>query len=386
MDNPFRFGGTLGRDDIVDRQEEIKQVVETIKDGEKLFLIGPRRYGKTTIMHAARQLCEEKGMTALYFNAEAFPTLADLTQRIFAVASKALIPATTKAKASLKDLFSRVKPEINFNLLEQTVSGSITIEEERPAEQVHLLVDVLDGIEKLASAVKRPVGLILDEFQHIIELGGRSAEGQLRAAVQDHRKVGYIFAGSKTRMLAEMTNDHARPFYRLGSRRFLKKIPAAELIPWLAQQFSKGKIAASEEVLKQLLATVEDVPYDIQKLAKTCFTLFASNRQTKLTPDMIEQACLLLLEEDGELYANLWNQLTSYQKLTLIEARRARGTGLTSRASLKRTKLSASTMRKGLEALRYKSILREEEKPDDVRWRFEDPLFAMWVEQLNRAE
>ena len=49
MEPPFRFGGELERDELVDRQEELQQVIETIGTGEKLFLIGPRRYGKTSI-------------------------------------------------------------------------------------------------------------------------------------------------------------------------------------------------------------------------------------------------------------------------------------------------------------------------------------------------
>ena len=53
--NPFRFGGDLGANEIVDRVEETAQVESTIRNGEKLFLIGPRRFGKTSILRAARE-------------------------------------------------------------------------------------------------------------------------------------------------------------------------------------------------------------------------------------------------------------------------------------------------------------------------------------------
>jgi len=215
-----------------------------------------------------------------------------------------------------------VKPEISIDLLEQTISGTITIDAESQAEQVPLLVDVLNGIEGLARDRKHPIGVIIDEFQQVISLGGQSAEGQIRAAIQEHRKVGFVFAGSKTRMLAEMTSDHPRPFY-------------------------------------------------------------SAQRTKKLTREIIQLACQTLLEETGDLYAHIWNQLTPYQKIALIETRRKKGVGLTSRQTLKRARLNASTMRKSLEALRDKSILREEERPNETRWRFEDPLFGMWVELLT---
>jgi uncharacterized protein len=385
MENPFRFGRTLDREDIVDREVEIAQVVQTIRDGEKLFLIGPRRFGKTTVLHAARQTGEAGGMVVLYFNAEAFPTLGDLASRIFATATRALISPTTKARKSLRGLFSRVKPEISIDWLEQTVTGSISIETEAQAEQVPLLVDVLDGVEGLARGRRQPVGVIIDEFQRLIELGGPNAEGQIRAAIQDHRKVGYVFAGSKTRMLAEMINDHSRPFYRLGARRFLGRIPEAELLPWLAAQFAKGNFAADDGALRHLIALAEDVPYDIQKLAKTCWTDMSLRRRRKLTVETIELACQSLIEEDGELYTHTWNQLTSNQQLALIAARREQGTGLTGRQALKTARLNASTMRKSLEALRDRGILREEERPGETRWRFENPLFGRWVERLTQG-
>jgi len=43
MDNPFEFGRELGTDELVDRQDEVAAVMDTIRQGAKLFLIGPRR-------------------------------------------------------------------------------------------------------------------------------------------------------------------------------------------------------------------------------------------------------------------------------------------------------------------------------------------------------
>jgi hypothetical protein len=71
--------------------------------------------------------------------------------------------------------------------------------------QVPLLVELLNVLENLAASAKATVGLIIDEFQKVIELGGESAEVQIRAAIQRHAHVGYVFAGSKTRMMADMT-------------------------------------------------------------------------------------------------------------------------------------------------------------------------------------
>jgi hypothetical protein len=50
MTNPFEFGRELGIGELVDGNNEVAEVKEVIRSGRKLFLIGPRRYGKTSIL------------------------------------------------------------------------------------------------------------------------------------------------------------------------------------------------------------------------------------------------------------------------------------------------------------------------------------------------
>ncbi len=118
MENPFRFGGELSRADLVNREEEIAEVLSTVRNGEKLFLIGPRRYGKTSLLNAAIEQGEAEGMILLNFNAEAFPTLADLMQRVFAETARRLISPTRKAGQEVKRIFTPLKPEISVDLAE----------------------------------------------------------------------------------------------------------------------------------------------------------------------------------------------------------------------------------------------------------------------------
>jgi AAA+ ATPase superfamily predicted ATPase len=78
MKNPFEFGRELGADELVDRQEEVAEVIRVIKGGEKLFVIGPRRYGKTSILKAADDRATRDGAVVLRYNAESYPTLNQL--------------------------------------------------------------------------------------------------------------------------------------------------------------------------------------------------------------------------------------------------------------------------------------------------------------------
>ena len=86
MKNPFEFGRELDAEELVDRDDEVRSVVSTVMDAGKLFLIGPRRYGKTSILHVASERATRSGALVFRYNAEAFPTLEQLAARIVAVA------------------------------------------------------------------------------------------------------------------------------------------------------------------------------------------------------------------------------------------------------------------------------------------------------------
>lgn len=105
-----------------------------------------------------------------------------------------------------------------------------------------MLIEALHSLERLATSQppERRVALIIDEFQEIVEAGGRATEKQIRAAVQEHKRVAYIFSGSKTRLLTEMTTNKSRPFYRLGQNLFVKALPRAEFRQFLLNGFGKG--------------------------------------------------------------------------------------------------------------------------------------------------
>src|SRR5258708_35607318 len=90
MDNPFEFGRELGTDELVDRQEEVGAVIDTIRQGTKLFLIGPRRFGKTSILKTAEDRLIGKNAVVLRFDAESFPSLDLLVTALIAAGAQDL--------------------------------------------------------------------------------------------------------------------------------------------------------------------------------------------------------------------------------------------------------------------------------------------------------
>lgn len=383
MKNPFQFGRELGASEIVDRAEEVATVIETIISGSKLFLIGPRRYGKTSILRVAAEQSEANGAVVLSYNVEAYPTLDNLARIILTDATARLVGNVERAGERIRRFFSALRPEVSYSMTEGTWSATLGVEADEQSAQVPLLIDLLEGLERLASELKTPVGLILDEFQKVIELGGGAAEGQLRAAIQRHKKVGYIFAGSKTRMLTDMTSDPARPFYRLGSRRFIGAVPRADFTEFITRSFTDSRFKSKPEAVVLILDSAEDVPYNVQLLAHTCWEELRASRGSVLTEEIVRKSRERIVNQDDPFYTQIWNALTPTQQKALIAVVRERGTNLLSKQSTKLYRLPPSTMQRALEALVARNILREEETRGSLRLRFEDPFLAAWIDTVT---
>jgi AAA+ ATPase superfamily predicted ATPase len=399
MENPFEFGRELGADELVDRQEEVAEVVRVLGGGEKLFVIGPRRYGKTSILKAADDRATREGAVVLRYNAESYPTLDQLVAVIVADAARALSGGVERVGEQIRKFFSKLRPELNFNVTESSWKATLGVARVAAKDEgaaVGLLVDALDGLEKLAAAqpAGRPVGLVIDEFQRIVEMGGKDAERQIRSAVQRHKRTGYVFAGSKTRMLTDMTTDAARPFYRLGSVRFVGPVPRADFIQFLLLKFSSGGFKVEGATGKGreggaaalILDLAEEVPYNVQLLAHTCWEQLsgAGRGERVLTEKVVRDSLERIARRYDPFYTQVWRGLTAVQQQTLAAVIKEGGVQMLSAEVARAVGRGASTVAKSLSALVGRDILREEESAGDVRYRFEDPFFAVWIEFLPR--
>ena len=176
--NPFWFGGDIGAEGLVDRDTETAQVERTIRDGSKLFLIGPRRFGKSSILRAASERLAAKGAIVIRVDADPISSLNELVENIVALSASHLRGKVHQVIDDLGKFFSRLRPEAKFDINEREWNVTLGVRtDDEGARGIQNLVDALNGLEKLALAqpVSKPVGLVIDEFQRVVELGGQLA-------------------------------------------------------------------------------------------------------------------------------------------------------------------------------------------------------------------
>jgi hypothetical protein len=255
----------------------------------------------------------------------------------------------------------------------------------------------------MAADSGKVVAVVIDEFQQVVEQGGVEAERQLRAAVQRHEHVAYIFAGSKTAMLSGMTGNPDRPFYRLGSRLFVGPIPREDFRPFIEHGFSRAGLAIAPNAVEAILDLAADVPFNVQRLAHACWnearervaddgsrstsvaddgsrsTSVVDDGSRSMTVADVKMVLERLVRRDDPFYTQVWNRMPSSQQKAGLALVSGGGKGLFSKAVLERYGIPLSTMRTALQGLVNAGIVREEESLGSIRYVLEDPFYSVWL-------
>jgi hypothetical protein len=180
-------------------------------------------------------------------------------------------------------------------------------------------------------------------------------------------------------MLTELTTDSSRPFYRLGELLFVGELPRPEFARFLIDNFVRGGFlphtGADEEKREAadlILDLAEDVPYNVQMLAHTLWDhltqmQIGAPEEAVLTGELIAKTLEAVIRRNDPFYTQVWNGLTSIQKKALHAVVAEKGERLQSHKVVKATGVSASSLRKSLESLTARDILRQVERSADQR-------------------
>ncbi len=379
MKNPFEFGRPVGEVELVDRQSELRAVKEALTQGQKLWVIGPRRYGKTSILVAAQQQLRASNAVALRFNLEEFATPDALARAIVLEAARASSGSAAQVAKGIAQFFARLKPSLSVDPLGGTFSASLELSAAEKSDPA-LLGEALRGLEEFAADSDLTWGVAFDEFQKILDWDVH-LEAQLRAVVQEHRHVGYVFAGSKTRVLSDMVNNAARPFYRLGDWLWLGELPRDEFEQFLRDGFALLDVTIDEAALSAILDRAQEVPYNVQQLARACWEL--ARDAERLDVALVESAFGEILRRNDAVYTASWANLTAIQKRTLGAVVEFDGRNLLGATETARIGRPSNSVKRALEALVDRDIARIHETVGQLQYRLEDPFFGAWIQKFT---
>ena len=128
MSNPFQYGAELKPSQLVNRKLEIRDVSRALLEHGRLFLLGPRRHGKTAILNAACAAAQRQEAIILSLNAESYTGLDDLVRALIAEAARLLKSDVAKTGEKILAFFSHLRPVIAFNPATHEWSATINVD------------------------------------------------------------------------------------------------------------------------------------------------------------------------------------------------------------------------------------------------------------------
>ncbi|HEX2700702.1 MAG TPA: AAA family ATPase [Acidimicrobiales bacterium] len=196
--SPFPYQGPLEPAEVQGRDELLGDLAERITGRRVTALLGPRRYGKTSVLR--RLAADLTEVTTVWVDLYEVTSMADVAVRFDDALRTTTGPFAVAARAVAVGL------SVNLGVVKVDLTGP---PRNRPdaALTFHGLLDVL-----VATAVREPTLLVVDEFSSIGRVDG--AAGTLRTAIQHHYKdLGIIFAGSHPSMMRTLFTARSEPFY-----------------------------------------------------------------------------------------------------------------------------------------------------------------------------
>jgi len=377
MENPFVYGEVVPDTAFVDREEELQRLSADLAAGQKVFLISPRRYGKSSLIRRALAGLRRQRLVTATLTVSSFSSYVAFLEGYVQALAEA-DRAGTGLRAWLGGFLPGTAPEVRFAESRGRPAArlSVAFPAVRHARDVARLAEEVFALPgRLAEARGRRVVVALDEFQEVAGFDGGGVEQALRAAAQHQRQVGYVFAGSEPSLMERMIGPR-RPFYKAGPVMRLGRIPGAAFAAFVEQGFTVTGLRPEPGLGGAVVELAGNLPYDVQRLAhETWDDARAAGRRT-VTLDDLHGTLRRLLAEHHVFFEHVWQRLTLAQRGVLRAVVLNEGREMLAADTREHHRLGgASSVQAALGALVRAEVITR----DGGRYHVVDSLMREWV-------
>ena len=356
--NPFKFGSVVDGKFFTNRTGEIESVTAVLKSENHLVIISPRRFGKTSLL---MKVVGDLKRPFLYLDLQMVLSVQDLAAQLL----KRLYRNYPFERVRQLVRHFRIIPSISLN----PVTNEVDITFQASVSGRTVLEDVLNLMEKLSSRKKKLI-VVMDEFQQVTSID-KELPAQLRAVIQHHNNINYVFLGSQESLIREIFEKKKSPFYHFGMMFPLGKIPGAEFKLFISDGLS-GLTKNREKLAAGILDVTGGHPYYTQQLA---FHVWEILNRDKTAGDPLELALSDIGRAHDMDYERLWNTLNKTDRKILTGLTSSEHLPLSSAFCLENQIESPSTVYSGLLRLSRQGYLIKVED----RYRIDDPFFSRWI-------
>lgn len=222
--SPFPYQGPLEPEQVRGRRDLIADLTERVTEHRVTALLGPRRYGKTSVLRRVAADVIHSGVAVVWVDFYEVVSMADIAAR--------LDDALARVPGRFRQLASKLAAAAEINL--GVVKFELRSASDGRPDPTIVTQGLLDVLTK--SAEEHPTVVIFDEFAGISRIEG--AAGLLRTKLQHHyQRLGIVFAGSEVSMMRMLFAEQAQPFYSQADLLEIGPLSNAEVVELVADGF-----------------------------------------------------------------------------------------------------------------------------------------------------
>ena len=314
--NPFTFGDLALDEAFTDREDELRDLVADMLNGQNVLVYAPRRYGKSSlVLRAAQEAMRRKALVS-YCDLMKTPTKERFAAALAKTIHSDIASPVGQALERTAELFRglRIRPTIEVDPDDATLRFSFQAGR-RTTEIDDTIERLLELLGELAAERKRRVVIVFDEFQEILTLDKRFPN-LMRAVFQAQPDVSHVYLGSKRHLLERIFKDKNEPFWRSAKQLEIGTIPIVPFADFICDRFSGTGKRITAGALERLLEATGGHPYGTQELAYFVWELVPAGRAAAVI--MVDEALSRVLRSEHNHFVRLWDDAPGPQRLLML--------------------------------------------------------------------
>lgn len=370
--NPFATGSYLSPEYFCDREEETKELIRKIVNGNNMAIISPRRMGKTgLIQHLFFQPEINSNYHTFFIDIYATGNLKEFVYKLGKEIFDSLKPKGTKFIEQFFSIISSLRPAFKLDNQSGAPIFDIGVGEIREAEFA------LEEIFNYLESADKPCVVAIDEFQQIASYPETNVEAILRTHIQRCKNTIFIFAGSQHHLMQNIFFSSSRPFYQSVGMLPLDAIEKQKYIDFAVGHFTKNQKRISEALVDQIYNLFDGHTWYMQSILNELYS--STEKGDECQYEQLMDAVENKLKSYRPMFQTTLFLLSERQKEMLYAiAKEGKAENVTSGAFIKKHGLqSASSVQTAVRQLSDKEIITTQNQTYQVYDRF----FGFWLQK-----
>jgi AAA+ ATPase superfamily predicted ATPase len=307
----LNVGKPVTGDELIGREKEIMEILNTLRSGQSVVLIAPRRFGKTSIMmEVLRRLSDEKYYTG---NIDLF-TIPDLGQLAYEITGQVL------RNRKLEEAFVKLKNNLgeiltNIKFREEIQDAEFILSFGKPQKDSwEQLRSSVRYIESFSSKHSKKICFAFDEFGDIEKLDGIEIIKLFRGIIQSQKQSVYIFSGSFESVMNRLFVTSKSPFYRMVKIIEPGFIKIPDLIKFVEVKLNDLDLQYDPDKIRRGIEFTRGHPYYIRLFIQEYYFQYLQDRKPSEPESIIRN---MMLSENNYL-EKLWDEISNKKETRLV--------------------------------------------------------------------